>query len=110
MDICSDIYNYVDKRDRKLLDIVVDRCEERILENEPDIERKAIKKLVQWMKKDFIQVVFIRDIHEITTDKIDLYRFLLKAKGLGVSIHSIDQGINISINETSDGIWTDHFP
>ncbi len=99
MDICSEIYKYASKKETKLLDIVVYRCDDIGMENKTDIKRKAIDDLLNWMKKEYVEVIFVRDIKEIAMKEEQLYYFLSEAKNMGVSIHSIKEGLDETIDE-----------
>lgn len=88
MCIAGNMIAYAAKKDIVLFDVIVDESSGK------DIDRKVIDRLVQWMEKDFIKVILIRSILEITTDKDDLQKFLRKAEELGVSVYSMEHGCN----------------
>ncbi len=59
-----------------------------------DVDRKPIDVLMEWMEKDEIEVVFVRDIMELTDDMADLFQFLRNAERLGVSVYDMKAGCN----------------
>jgi len=88
MNIGAEMIAYGKKHAINLVDIVHDDG------SGIDVDRTAMDKLIQWMEKDFITVVLVRSVFEITTDKHDLQVFLRKAESLGVSVHSMEHRCN----------------
>jgi len=107
MCIAGNMIEYVAQKDIVLFDVITDESSGK------DIDRKAIDRLVQWMEKDFIKVVLVRSIFEITTDKDDLQKFFRKAEELGVSVYSMEHGCNscyvpredVFVCERNCGMW-----
>jgi len=88
MHIAGTMIEYAARKEIVLFDVITDESSGK------DIDRKAIDRLVQWMEKEFIKVVLVRSILEITTDNDDLQKFLRKAEELGVSVYSLEKGCN----------------
>lgn len=97
MYIAGNMIEYAAKKDIVLFDVITDESSGK------NIDRKAIDRLVQWMEKDFIKVILVRSIFEITADKDDLQKFLRKAEELGVSVYSMEHRCNSCYVPWEDG-------
>lgn len=93
MDFCEEMKEYAEKNYTVLLDIVIDHGDEVLADGTVDLDRFKINKLYAWMQKDYVQVIFIRNLNEITTNIDDQQYFLICAEKLGVAVHSMDAGI-----------------
>ncbi|RDY30261.1 recombinase family protein [Lachnotalea glycerini] len=102
MNMCQEMREYARNNGVYLVDVITDRCEEILEDGTTDVDREIIGKLEGWMKKDFITVVFVRKLDDITMDKDDQQHFLARARELGVSIFSIEAGSNLTISEEVD--------
>jgi DNA invertase Pin-like site-specific DNA recombinase len=102
MDFCEEMKVYAERNYIALIDIVVDRGDEVLEDGTVDLDRLKINKLFAWMQKDYVKVIFIRNLNEITTNKEDQHYFLIRAEELGVSVHSIEAGINLETGEEFD--------
>lgn len=73
----------------ELVDIIVDSSSGR------DVDREELDELVAWMEKDYIEVVVLKSIFDISKDDEELLKFLRKAEALGVSVYSLEHGVNV---------------
>lgn len=95
MDFTEEMVVYAEKRYTVLLEIVVDRGDEIPDDGNIVINRLVMNKLYSWMKRDFVKVVFIRNINEISSNKEEQNLFLAKAESYGVAVHFMEAGLNI---------------
>ena len=51
--------------------------------------------LCEWMEKDYVKVIFVREINDITKDRDDLEAFLLKARDLDVMVYVLNTGVQV---------------
>lgn len=47
------------------------------------------------MEKDYVKVIFVREINDITKDRDDLEAFLLKARDLDVMVYVLNTGVQV---------------
>lgn len=85
MGMGEDMYAYAQKQGIKLLEIIVDGS------SGMDIDRPNVDRLVAWMEKEYIEVVLVKNIFQISNDLDDLRYFLQRASDLGVSVLSMEQ-------------------
>lgn len=102
MDFTEGMTAYAERRYTTLLEIIVDRGDEIPDDGDVDIDRFVMNKLYSWMKKDFVKVVFIRNLNEISSNKEEQRGFLVQAEKYGVSVHCMEAGINLEVSEGVD--------
>ena len=79
-----------DKRNLKLLDVIVDDS------SGMDVDRDKIDKLMAWMEKDYVDAIVVKSIWDITRNPEDLMQFMVKAESLDVSIYDMERGMNLA--------------
>ncbi len=89
MDIETDMKKVAYLKNIELVDIIVDSSSGR------DVDREELDELVAWMEKDYIDVVVLKSIFDISKDDEELLKFLRKAEALGVSVYSLEHGVNV---------------
>lgn len=101
-DFTEEMTAYAERRYTTLLEIIIDRGDEIPDYGNVDIDRFVMNKLYSWMKKDFVKVVFIRNLNEISSNKEKQRCFLVQAEKYGVSVHSMEAGIKLEVSEGMD--------
>lgn len=81
MDMETDMKKVAYLKNIELADIIVDSSSGR------DVDREELDELVAWMEKDYIDVVVLKSIFDISKDDEELLKFLRKAEVLGVSVY-----------------------
>lgn len=89
MDMATDMKKVAYLKNIELVDIIVDSSSGR------DVDREELDELVAWMEKDYIDVVVLKSIFDISKDDEELLKFLRKAEALGVSVYSLKHGVNV---------------
>lgn len=89
MDMETDMKKVAYLKNIELVDIIVDSSSGR------DVDREELDELVAWMEKDYIDVVVLKSIFDISKDDEELLKFLRKAEALGVSVYSLEHGVNV---------------
>lgn len=89
MDMETDMKKVAYLKNIELVDIIVDSSSGR------DVDREELDELVAWMEKDYIEVVVLKSIFDISKDDEELLKFLRKAEALGVSVYSLEHGVNV---------------
>lgn len=89
MDMETDMKKVAYLKNIELVDIIVDSSSGR------DVDREEIDELVAWMENDYIDVVVLKCIFDISKDDEELLKFLRKAEALGVSVYSLEHGVNV---------------
>lgn len=89
MDMETDMKKVAYLKNIELVDIIVDSSSGR------DVDREELDELVAWMEKDYIEVVVLKSIFDISKDDEELLKFLRKAEALGVSVYSLEYGVNV---------------
>lgn len=89
MDMETDMKKVAYLKNIELVDVIVDSSSGR------DVDREEIDELVAWMEKDYIDVVVLKSIFDISKDDEELLKFLRKAEVLGVSVYSLEHGVNV---------------
>ena len=89
MDMETDMKKVAYLKNIELVDIIVDSSSGR------DVDREELDELVAWMEKDYIDVVVLKSIFDISKDEEELLKFLRKAEALGVSVYSLEHGVNV---------------
>lgn len=89
MDMETDMKKVAYLKNIELVDIIVDSSSGR------DVDREELDELVAWMEKDYIDVVVLKSIFDISKDEEELLKFLRKAEALCVSVYSLEHGVNV---------------
>lgn len=89
MDMATDMKKVAYLKNIELVDVIVDSSSGR------DVDREELDELVAWMEKDYIDVVVLKSIFDISKDDEELLKFLRKADALGVSVYSLEHGVNV---------------
>lgn len=89
MDMETDMKEVAYLKNIELVDIIVDSSSGR------DVDREELDELVAWMEKDYIDVVVLKSIFDISKDDEELLKFLRKAEVLGVSVYSLEHEVNV---------------
>lgn len=89
-DMCDEMIAASKRKSIKLLEIVIDSS------SGVDVDREQIDRIVEWMEKDFVDVIVVRSIWDISRDADDLKNFLKTAQELNVSVYSMEHGMNVA--------------
>lgn len=89
MDMATDMKKVAYLKNIELVDVIVDSSSGR------DVDREELDELVAWMEKDYIDVVVLKSIFDISKDDEELLKFLRKAEALGVSVYLLEHGVNV---------------
>lgn len=89
MDMATDMKKVAYLKNIEVVDVIVDSSSGR------DVDREELDELVAWMEKDYIDVVVLKSIFDISKDDEELLKFLRKAETLGVSVYSLEHGVNV---------------
>lgn len=89
MDMETDMKKVAYLKNIELVDVIVDSSSGR------DVDRDELDELVAWMEKDYIDVVVLKSIFDVSKDDEEMLKFLRKAEALGVSVYSLEHGVNV---------------
>lgn len=89
MDMAADMLDKAKSVELPIVEIIVDEGAS------DDIDRDKMTSLCEWMEKDYVKVIFVREINDITKDRDDLEAFLLKARDLDVMVYVLNTGVQV---------------
>lgn len=89
MDMAADMLDKAKSVELPIVEIIVDEGAS------DDIDRDKVTSLCEWMEKDYVKVVIVREINDITKDRDDLEAFLLKARDLDVMVYVLNTGVQV---------------
>lgn len=89
MDMAADMLDKAKSVELPIVEIIVDEGAS------DDIGRDKVTSLCEWMEKDYVKVVIVREINDITKDRDDLEAFLLKARDLDVMVYVLNTGVQV---------------
>ncbi len=90
---CQEIMRAANKNNINVIDFVMDDS------SAADVDRPEIDELMKWIEKDFIKVVLLNSIYDLTRDIDDLERFVRIAHENDVVFYSMEWGCVVKLRE-----------